>query len=107
MEVMKFGKRTELIQYAKEKITKNTGRYISHIYGEKEVGGTSWMYLSNIPFQAIDLPKLGYYPAPGYTEPIQHAIFKWFLPPLGVYAALGGIWWFIRSKTLEKQQLNK
>ncbi len=98
MEVMKFGKRTDLIKDAHENIKKNPGRYIPHVYGEKEVGGTSWMYLSNIPFNRIDFPKLGYHPVPGYTEPIQHAIFKWLLPPLGVYAALGGIWFFLSSK---------
>jgi len=98
MEAMKFGKRTDLIKDAHKNIKKNPGRYVPHVYGEKEVGGTSWMYLSNTPFERVDLPKLGYHPAPGYTEPIQHAIFKWFLPPLGVYAALGGIWFFISSK---------
>ncbi len=98
MEVMKFGKRIDLIKYAYESIKNNPNRYVPHVYGEKEVGGTSWMYLSSIPFQSIDLPKLGYHPTPGYTEPIQHAIFKWFLPPLGVYATLGGIWWFLKSK---------
>jgi hypothetical protein len=61
------------------------------------------MYLSSIPFQSIDLPTLGYHPAPGYTEPIQHTIFKWFLPPLGVYAALGSIWWFLSSKKKKEQ----
>jgi len=98
MEVMKFGKRVDLIQYAHKTIKNNPEQYINNVYGENEIGGTSWMYLSSIPFNKIDLPNLGYYPAPGYTEPIQHAIFKWFLPPLAVYAALGGTWWFLSSK---------
>lgn len=98
MEVMTFGKRTDLIKQARERIKKYPDRYIPHIYGENEVGGTAWLYLSTVPFQDIDFPKLGYHPAPGYTETIQHAIFKWFLPPLGLYAALGGIMWFLNSK---------
>ncbi|KKK66113.1 hypothetical protein LCGC14_2967370, partial [marine sediment metagenome] len=32
-------------------------RYIKHIYGEREVGGTSWMYLSGIPFEHVGLPS--------------------------------------------------
>jgi len=98
MEVMKFGKRVDLIRYAHKTIKDNPGKYINQVYGENEVGGTSWMYLSSVPFDQIDLPDLGYHPAPGYTEPIQHAIFKWFLPPLGLYAVLGSTWWFLSSK---------
>ena len=95
MEVMTFGKRSDLLSMAKERIKEHPGLYIPHVYGEHEVGGTSWLYLSSIPFHKIDLPRLGYHPMPGYTEPIQHAIFKWFLPPLSIFAAMGGIWWFL------------
>lgn len=104
MEAMTFGKRGDLIKQARERIKKYPDRYIPDIYGEKEVGGTAWLYLSSLPFDKIDFPKLGYHPAPGYTEPIQHAIFKWFLPPLGVYAALGGIMWFLKSKKKKSKQ---
>ena len=69
-----------------------------HIYGEHEVGGTAWMYLSSIPFAELDFPRLGYHPVPGYTEPIQHAIFKWFLPPLGLFATLGGVMWYMKNR---------
>ena len=103
MEVMTFGKRPELIKQAREKIEKYPDRYIPHIYGEKEVGGTAWLYLSSLPFTKMDFPKLGYHPAPGYTEPIQHAIFKWFLPPLGLYATLGSIMWFLRSRKKQSE----
>jgi len=102
MQAMTFGKRPDLIKQARERIKKYPDRYLPHIYGENEVGGTSWLYLSSIPFRDIDFPKLGYHPAPAYTEPIQHAIFKWFLPPLGLYAALGGIMWFLKSKKEKK-----
>ena len=102
MEVMTFGKRTDLIKQAREKIKTFPDRYVPHVYGEKEVGGTAWLYLSGIPFTALDFPRLGYHPAPGYTEPIQHAIFKWFLPPLGVYAALGGIMWYLKNKKAQE-----
>ena len=85
-------------------MSEHPGRYVSHVYGEHEVGGTSWLYLSGVPFQEIDFPTLGYHPAPGYTEPIQHAAFKWFLPPLSVYATLGGIWWYLSER--KKTQLD-
>ncbi len=98
MQVMTFGKRTELLRLAREKMRKHPRRYIPHIYGETEVGGTAWMYLSGMSFEKIGLPKFGYHPVPGYTEPIQHALFKWFLPPLALYGSLGGIMWLLNSR---------
>jgi formate dehydrogenase iron-sulfur subunit len=104
MEVMTFGKRSELLGLARARLQEHPGRYVPHVYGEHEVGGTSWLYLASVPFREIGLPKLGTHPIPGYTEPIQHAVFKWFLPPLGVYATLGGIWWCMsgRKKAAEE-----
>jgi Fe-S-cluster-containing dehydrogenase component len=51
-----FGKRDELLKLAKAKIVKNPDRYIDHIYGEHEVGGTSWMYISGVPFEQLGFP---------------------------------------------------
>lgn len=51
-----FGKRNDLLQIAREKIVKNPERYIDHIYGEQEAGGTSWLYISGIPFEQMDFP---------------------------------------------------
>jgi len=98
MEVMTFGQRTDLLRLARERLRKHPGRYVQHIYGENELGGTAWMYLSGMPFEAIGLPKFGYYPAPGYTEPIQHALFKWFLPPLALYGTLGAVMWYLKDR---------
>jgi formate dehydrogenase iron-sulfur subunit len=98
MQVMTFGTRTELVRLAREKLRKHPDRYVSHIYGETEVGGTSWLYLSGMSFEKIGLPKFGYHPVPGYTEPIQHALFKWFLPPVALYGSLGGIAWLLNSR---------
>lgn len=52
-EVMIFGKRKDLINLGRDKIKRNPGTYIDHIYGEKEVGGTSWMYMSDVPFDQV------------------------------------------------------
>jgi len=68
VETLRFGRRADLIKLAHERIRNNPGKYISHVYGEHEVGGTSWLYLSAIPFDEIGLrtdlgrtiiPKLG------------------------------------------------
>jgi len=44
-DVLTFGRRDELISLAHSKISAHPDRYINHVYGEHEVGGTSWMYL--------------------------------------------------------------
>ncbi|MBI5741445.1 MAG: 4Fe-4S dicluster domain-containing protein [Nitrospirae bacterium] len=51
-----FGKREELIKVARKRITDKPDRYIDHIYGEYEAGGTSWMYISGVPFEQLDFP---------------------------------------------------
>jgi formate dehydrogenase iron-sulfur subunit len=51
-----FGKRSDLIALARRKIENEPNRYINHIYGEREAGGTSWMYLSGVPFGDVGFP---------------------------------------------------
>ncbi len=43
-----FGDYSEIKALAKQKIQE--GGYISHVYGINEAGGTSWLYISDIPF---------------------------------------------------------
>jgi formate dehydrogenase iron-sulfur subunit len=51
-----FGKRSDLIKLARDRIEAHPERYLDHIYGENEVGGTSWMYLSGVPFGDVGFP---------------------------------------------------
>ena len=52
-EALTFGNRKDLIKIGHQRIKENPARYIDHIYGETEVGGTSWMYLSGVPFDQV------------------------------------------------------
>ncbi|HDO22253.1 MAG TPA: 4Fe-4S dicluster domain-containing protein [Nitrospirae bacterium] len=56
VEAITFGKRDDLIKLARKKIMQNPDRYIDHIYGEYEAGGTSWLYISGVPFEQLDFP---------------------------------------------------
>lgn len=104
VEALTYGQRTELIRVARDKIKRNPDRYIDHIFGENEVGGTSWLYLASKDFSELDFPKLGKNPAPGVSESIQHGIFAYFVPPVSLYALLGGIMWITkRRKELEEE----
>lgn len=104
VEALIFGKRSNLIEIAREKIKSDPQRYIDHIYGEKEVGGTSWMYLAGKDFSAFDFPKLDTSPAPGVSEAIQHGVFAYFVPPLALYAVLGGVMWITKDKSNTEEE---
>jgi len=52
--VMTFGHKQNILKIGRERIRTNPGRYIDHIYGETEVGGTAWMYLSGVPFEDVN-----------------------------------------------------
>jgi len=93
-EVMTFGKRSELLELARWKIKNSPGKYVDHVYGEQEVGGTSWLYLASEPFNTLGFPTLGPKAPPRLTEAIQHGLFQYFAAPILLYAALGGIMWF-------------
>jgi len=68
-EALTFGKRTDLIEIARERIRKYPDRYLDHIYGEHEMGGTSWLYISGVPFNEIGMREdLGIKSAPELTS---------------------------------------
>ena len=87
-EAIQFGRREDLMVLAKSRIRKFPGKYISKVYGETEVGGTGWMYLSGVDFVRIGLLELPPTPIPNLSETLQHNIFRYFLPPLVLYAFL-------------------
>ncbi len=67
-EAMTFGKRSEVLRLAWDRIRSNPGKYVEHVYGENEMGGTAWMAISPIPFEQLDLQTdLGTTSAPEYT----------------------------------------
>ena len=55
---LRFGPRAALLAQAHAQIASNPHRYINHVYGESEVGGTSVLYLSAVSFNALGFPSL-------------------------------------------------
>ena len=84
-----FGKRSELLQLGRDKIAADPERYENHIYGEHEVGGTSWLYLASKPFAEVGFLELGTAPPPRLSEQIQHSIFKFGALPAMLFGLLG------------------
>ena len=100
-EVLTYGKRSDLLELAHEKIRNERDAngdpvYIDHVYGEHEAGGTSWLWLSSVPFDEVGFKHFGHQAPPRLTEKIQHAEFKYFIPPLMWYGLLGAAMWLTK-----------
>jgi Fe-S-cluster-containing dehydrogenase component len=90
-----FGRRENLLEEARHRIYGEPGRYVSHIYGEHEAGGTSWLYLSAVPFEQIGFKTdIGTTAYPTYTREFLYAVpmVLTLVPPLlaGLRRATGG-----------------
>jgi Fe-S-cluster-containing dehydrogenase component len=101
VEALTYGPREELVRLARQRLKTYPDRYVNHIYGEYEVGGTSWMYMAGREFAGLQFPNLGPNPAPGVSEAIQHGIFAYFMPPVALYAILGAIMWMTKNSKEE------
>jgi Fe-S-cluster-containing dehydrogenase component len=85
-----FGKRSTLLELAKGRIYRNPEKYVHHVYGEHEAGGTDWLYVSDVPFEKLAMKSVRNEP---YPDKVQGALgappFVMTLwPPLlmGLYA---------------------
>ena len=92
----KFGERDELLKEARKRLQENPDKYLPHIYGETEVGGTSVMLLSSVDFQKFgyrdDLTQRA---LPMYTYQVLSRIPD-FVPIFGVL--LGGVYWITHRR---------
>jgi len=89
-EALSFGKRSELVTAAWKRISARPDTYVQHLYGEHEMGGTSWLYVSGVPFSQLGMREdLGTKAAAEYTKPALGAV-----PMIaGIWPVLlGGIW---------------
>jgi hypothetical protein len=91
MEALSFGKREDMMTIARERSRKYPDRYVDHIYGEHEMGGTSWLYISGTPFNKLDMREdLGITPAPqltaGALSSVPMIVGLWPVLLAGIYA---------------------
>jgi formate dehydrogenase iron-sulfur subunit len=88
-EALLFGDRSALITEAETRILENPDLYVHDVYGREEVGGTTWMYLSPLPFQDLGFPILASEPV---TE-LNDMMAAFGTPSVGVGVAilLGGL----------------
>jgi len=69
-DALVFGERDELLVEAHARIQAHPKRYIDHVYGEFENGGTSYLILSHVPFSELGLPDIGSLPVKDVSEKV-------------------------------------
>lgn len=96
-DCLRFGTRNEMLQEARNRISGHPEKYVDHIYGEKEAGGTSVLYLSSVPFEKIGFPDVEKKPYPALSGMAIHAV-----PPtvIALGAMLGGIYTLIKRRMI-------
>ena len=91
-----FGKVDELIQEAQKRMYENPGKYYPSIYGIREAGGTSILYLADKAFEKLGLKiNLPDRPMPNLTWEILSKI------PNYVFwgsTLLSGVWWITNRR---------
>jgi formate dehydrogenase iron-sulfur subunit len=89
-EAITFGERSELVAEAHRRFAASPGKYAPTVYGEKTAGGTSVLYLSAVPFEALALAAEGFRTDLG-EEPHGRATREWMakVPWLGL--TVGGL----------------
>jgi formate dehydrogenase iron-sulfur subunit len=90
-----FGERNKLLKQAHSIINANKSKYLNHIWGEKEFGGTSILYISDVSLSSMgwsDKPEVS---IPHLTEPL---IEKTPFIGLTVGGFLVGLNWIIRRR---------
>ena len=80
VDALQFGMRREMVRIAQNRLADYPNRYVDHIYGQDEVGGTEWLYLSAVPFDQIGFrTDLSTDPVPGLTQNFLYAVPVVFL----------------------------
>ncbi len=91
-----FGERDEMLDVARTRVYQQPERYVHHIYGEHEAGGTNWLYISSVPFEQLGFRMdLGTTPYPDFTKTFLSAV-----PQVIIMSAcfLTGLGWLAKRR---------
>ena len=94
-DCLRFGTREDILQEARSRISDHPEKYVDHIYGEKEAGGTSVLYLSSVPFEKLGFPNVGTKPYPAFSKMALEAVPA---AVLAVGTLLGGAYVFLKRR---------
>ena len=94
-----FGDRDSLIAEAESRIEADPDGYFHHLYGKEELGGTSWMYLSPVNFEAMGFPLVGTEPVTSLSEAV--ATYGTAGVAASVTMLLGGLYYWFNGRQRE------
>jgi len=101
-DALEFGEREELIARAHARIAAHPDRYIDHVYGEHENGGTSYLVISHVPFTDLGLPEMGPKPINEITESLMEGTLPFATVWYGVLAGTA-----VAVKKIKKNKAEK
>ncbi len=90
-----FGEREEMLAEARSRMAAHPGRYVDHIYGEHENGGTSYLMIAHVPFEQIGMPQVPPQPVETNSESVMHITIPF---ALGWTAVLSGVAGLVRLR---------
>src|SRR3954469_8453238 len=95
-DALKYGTRDQMLAEARRRIAARPTKYVDHIYGEHEAGGTSVLCLSAVPSERLGFPTLQDEPCPAKS-----AVALGAVPPavIALGAVLGTAYAFFRRRT--------
>ena len=101
-DAVEFGERDALVSEAERRIRTYPRDYVNHVYGRDEVGGTSVLHLSKVPFDKVgyrtDLPKKSLVE---YTRTAMQAIPGVIV---GLTIALGAVYGIVQRRIQLQQK---
>jgi formate dehydrogenase iron-sulfur subunit len=93
-----FGERDALLAEARRRIAAEPGKYIDHIWGEHEVGGTSVLYISDVNLSSAGWPaRLTDRAVPELATNVLSTVPATFLT---VGVAMAGIHWIVKRRQM-------
>lgn len=100
-DALTFGGREDLLTEARRRIAARPDKYVNHVYGEKEAGGTSWLYISPVPFEDLGFPKLGEEHPTHTSEAILNSTP---VTIIAAVAALSGLYQLTKRRDAQKEE---
>ncbi len=88
-----FGSYGDLVKEAESRLAAHPERYVQHIYGLHDGGGTQVLYLADVDFAKLGLPDLGDEPSGEKAQKVQHTVYQGFVAPVVLYGLLGAVLW--------------
>jgi Fe-S-cluster-containing dehydrogenase component len=97
---LKQGGRRRMIAEAHRRIDESPDRYVKHVYGEDEGGGTSYLILAGVEHEKLGLPSIPPSIRSSYVDPIMNSLPGWIV---GMGLFLGGLYQIERRREMDRE----